>query len=130
DTTALTRALIIKGAKEEKLTRDETIELLMRKNYNLEEAEYIYDLEVGAAASPETPMEFRALVESYRRSQGLEYKDIPTEVLEASKKLSELRSALSQARARKAPETELSQLQADLAIAEVEVKQIKADYGL
>ncbi|GAI83463.1 unnamed protein product, partial [marine sediment metagenome] len=130
DTTALTRSLIIKGAKEEKLTREETIELLMRKNYSEWEAEYIYDIEVGAAASPETPMEFRQLVESYRRSQGLEFKDIPTEVLEASKKLSDLRLSLAQAIARKASQEELAELQADLELEEAQVRQIKADYGL
>ncbi|GAJ17474.1 unnamed protein product, partial [marine sediment metagenome] len=80
ETTALTRSLIIKGAKEGKLSPEETIDLLMLKNYDRWEAEYIYDIEVGAASSPETPMEFRQLVESYRHAVGLEFKDIPTEV--------------------------------------------------
>ncbi|GAI73420.1 unnamed protein product [marine sediment metagenome] len=52
------------------------------------------------------------------------------EVMEADKKRSELRSALSEAISRKAPEDELSQLRADLEIAEIGVRQIKADYGL
>ncbi|GAJ15963.1 unnamed protein product, partial [marine sediment metagenome] len=99
-------------------------------NYSEWEAEYIYDIEVGAASTPETPMEFRQLVESYRRSQGLEFKDIPTEVLEASKTLSDLRLKLSQARSRKAPEDELSVIQSDLELAESKYSILKATYGL
>ncbi|MBA7574919.1 hypothetical protein ES708_16735 [subsurface metagenome] len=129
-TTALTRSLIIKGAKADKLTREETIDLLIRKNYSLEEAEYIYDIEVGAASSPETPMEFRQLVESYRHSQGLEFKDIPTEVLEADKTLSDLRLKLTEAIAKRTPEAELAQVQADIEIAQSKLRVLKADYGL
>ncbi|GAI73784.1 unnamed protein product, partial [marine sediment metagenome] len=128
DTTALTRSLIIKGAKEEKLTRDETIELLMLKNYNLWEAEYIYDIEVGAASSPETPMEFRQLVESYRHAVGLDFKEVPHELLKADRKRSDLRLRLSQARAKDAPE--VAQLQADLEIAEAAFRNMKAGFGL
>ncbi|MBA7618507.1 hypothetical protein ES703_25834 [subsurface metagenome] len=85
ETTKLTRSLIIKGAKENKLTKDETIELLIRKKYEPWEAEYIYEIEVEAAASPETPLEFRRLVESWRKSQGLEFKEIPLQLIEAEK---------------------------------------------
>ncbi|GAI95137.1 unnamed protein product, partial [marine sediment metagenome] len=130
ETTALTRSLIIKGAKEDKLTRLETIELLMLKNYNKWEAEYIYDIEVGAASSPETPMEFRQLVESYRHAVGLDFKEVPAELLEADKKRSELRLKLAQAGARKAPEDEIAKLQADLEIAEATFQNMKASYGL
>ncbi|GAI63353.1 unnamed protein product, partial [marine sediment metagenome] len=130
DTTALTRSLIIKGAKEEKLTHDETIELLMLKNYSRWEAEYIYDIEVAATSTPETPMEFRQLVESYRRSQGLEYKEIPTEVLEADRKRSELRLKLSQAESARASSDVIAQLQAELLLAEEHLKLLKVGYGL
>ncbi|GAI79670.1 unnamed protein product [marine sediment metagenome] len=130
ETTALTRALIIKGAKAvpPKLTRAETIELLMLKNYDKWEAEYIYDIEVTGAASPETPMEFRQMVESYRHAVGLEFKEVPPELLEADKKRSDLRLKLADARLRKAPE--VAQLQADLEIAEVAFQNMKTGYGL
>ncbi|GAI96262.1 unnamed protein product, partial [marine sediment metagenome] len=130
ETTALTRSLIIKGAKAEKLTREETIELLMLKNYDKWEAEYIFDIEVTGAASPETPMEFRQLVESYRHAVGLDFKEVPPELLEADRKRSDLRIKLADARSRKAPEDEISQLQAELEIAEVTFKNMKAGYGL
>ncbi|MBA7570810.1 hypothetical protein ES708_12563 [subsurface metagenome] len=130
ETTALTRALIIKGAKAEKLNREETIELLMLKNYDKWEAEYIYDIEVTGAASPETPMEFRQLVESYRHAVGLDFKEVPPELLEVDRKRSELRSALALAISRPAPEDEIAQLRADLEIAEVTVNNLKAGYGL
>ena len=102
----------------------------MRKNYALWEAEYIYDIEVAAATSPETPMEFRKLVESYRRSQGLEFKEIPNEVLEADRKRSELRLKLSQAIAKHIPEEELSQVRADIEVAQSRFLALKATYGL
>ncbi|GAI60680.1 unnamed protein product, partial [marine sediment metagenome] len=126
ETTALTRSLIIRGAKEEKLTRDETIELLMLKNYNLWEAEYIYDIEVGAASSPETPMEYRQLVESYRHAVGLDFKEVPPELLEADRKRSDLRIKLADARSRAAPE--VPELEAALEIAEVTFQNMKAGY--
>ncbi|MBA7590703.1 hypothetical protein ES708_32832 [subsurface metagenome] len=130
DTTALTRSLIIKGAKAvpPKLTREETIELLMLKNYDKWEAEYIYDIEVTGAASPETPMEFRQMVESYRHAVGLDFKEVPPELLEADRKRLDLRLRLSQARAKKAPE--VAQLEADLAIAETTFQNMKTGYGL
>lgn len=130
ETTALTRSLIIKGAKEDKLTREETIELLMRKNYTLWEAEYIYDIEVGAAASPETPTEFRQLIESYRKATGQEFKEVPPELLAADKKRSDLRLRLAQARSKKAPEDEVAQLEANLEITEIELRGLKASYSL
>jgi hypothetical protein len=130
ETTALTRSLIIKGAKTEKLTREETIELLMLKNYDKWEAEYIFDIEVTGASSPETPMEFRQLVESYRHAVGLDFKEVPPELLDADRKRSNLQLELSQARARGAPEEELAQLQADLEIAEATFQNMKTGYGL
>jgi len=130
ETTALTRSLIIKGAKEDKLSPEETIELLMLKNYSRWEAEYIYDIEVGAASSPETPMEFRQLVESYRHAVGLEFKKPSSIILEADRKRSDLRIKLAGARSRKAPEDEIAKLQADLEIAEVTFQNMKAAEGL
>ncbi|MBA7575779.1 hypothetical protein ES708_17615 [subsurface metagenome] len=130
DTTALTRSLIIRGAKADppKLTRAETIELLMLKNYDKWEAEYIYDIEVTGAASPETPTEFRQLVESYRHAVGLDFKEVPPELLAADRKRSELRLKLAQARSKDAPE--VAQLEAELEIAEVTFQNMKTGYGL
>ncbi|MBA7591526.1 hypothetical protein ES708_33685 [subsurface metagenome] len=130
ETTALTRSLIIKGAKADppKLSRTETIELLMLKNYDKWEAEYIYDIEVAGTASPETPTEYRQLVESYRRATGQEFKEVPSELLDADRKRSELRLKLAQARSEDAPE--VAQLQADLEIAEVTFNNLKAGFGL
>ena len=130
ETTALTRSLIIKGAKADppKLTREETIELLMLKNYDKWEAEYIYDIEVTGAASPETPMEYRQLVESYRHAVGLDFKEVPPELLEADRNRSNFRLKLADARSREAPE--VPQLEAELEIAEVTFQNMKTGYGL
>ncbi|GAI58898.1 unnamed protein product, partial [marine sediment metagenome] len=125
ETTALTRSLIIKGAKEDKLTYEQTIELLMRKNYDRWEAEYIYDIEVGAASSPETPLEFRKLVESYRKSQGLDYKEIPPEVIEAERVLTDLETRHKALEAAKAPQEDIDRIQADIAVARAMFESLK-----
>ncbi|GAI75017.1 unnamed protein product, partial [marine sediment metagenome] len=61
---------------------------------------------------------------------GLDFKEVPAELLEADKKRSELRLKLAQAGARKAPEDEIAKLQADLEIAEATFQNMKASYGL
>lgn len=130
DTTKLTRSLIIKGAKEGKLSKTETIELLTRKNYAQWEAEYIYDVEVEGTLSPETPMEFKKLVESYRKSQGLDYIEIPAEVLVAERTLSELALKRSQAITDKEPQSVIDELQADIEVAKVKLSELKVLHRL
>ncbi|GAI90438.1 unnamed protein product, partial [marine sediment metagenome] len=110
ETSRLTRTLIIKGAKLGQLTRDETIALLIRKNYSPEEAEYIYAIEVEAAASPETPLEYRQLVESYRKSQGMSYEEIPQDILDADRALLDAIKALRKAEEAGASQDEIDTL--------------------
>ncbi len=130
ETTKLTRALIIKGAKEQRLTKEQTIDLLIRKNYEVWEAEYIYEIEVEAAASPETPLEFRQLVESYRKSQGLDYVVIPPELLEVEKTLWGVETRLKEARATSAAQEDIDQLQAEAAILKTKFDDMAALHPL
>jgi len=127
ETTALTRALIIKGAKEGKLTKEQTIDLLIRKNYDEWEAEYIYAVEVEAAASPETYLEFKQLVESYRRSQGMSTVEIPREVIELEKRLLGIEKRLKEAKAKGEREAKINEL--EVARAELAVKYREALIG-
>ncbi|GAI06311.1 unnamed protein product, partial [marine sediment metagenome] len=120
ETTKLTRSLIIKGAKENKLDRGQTLALLMRKNYEAWEAEYIYDIEVVGAASPESPLEFRQIVESYRRSQGLDYKEIPQDVIDAEKAFLSVSERLKAAYEKGLPQDEIDPLEVEKAEAGVD----------
>lgn len=98
DTRKLTRSLIIKGVKKEEITREEGIEMLMdHQNYAREEAEYVMDVEVAVEGSPETYLEYKMLVEEYKRSQGLPYKIPPPELLAAEKVLKGAEASLKEA---------------------------------
>ncbi len=73
-------------------------------------------------------MEYRQLVESYRHAVGLDFKEVPPELLEADRNRSNFRLKLADARSREAPE--VPQLEAELEIAEVTFQNMKTGYGL
>jgi len=110
----LTKTDITMAVKKGIMSRETGIDLLERLGYDREEAGYIIDARVAAAGSPETPLEFRELVESYRKSQGLDYKEVPAEVLEKEKELRDLNLRLKEAITQKAPQSELDQLEASI----------------
>lgn len=125
------KADIIEGVKKGLITSKEGHSMLLDIGFSPDAADFILEVRIEEPAfSPHLPMEFRQLVESYRRSQGLDFKEVPLELLEADRKRSELQSVLSQAISRKAPEDEIAQSEADLEIAEIELKGLKASYGL
>ncbi len=81
---ALTKSEIYKGVKKATLTRDEGIDLLMDLNYNLSQAEYLLDVNVGALeGSPETYDEFKDLTTKYKRAIGKEVALMPEELIKA-----------------------------------------------
>jgi len=114
----LTRALIMKGAKlfytsegQTGLNREEAILLLMRhQNYAEAEANYIFAVEEAGWGSPESPLDFRKIVEEGRKAMGEDYIEIPPEVLEAEKESRNLALRLSQAISREAPQEEIDEL--------------------
>ncbi|MBA7578410.1 hypothetical protein ES708_20272 [subsurface metagenome] len=89
----LTRALIMKGYKlgfetdyVKGITKEQCVELLMvQQNYDKPEAEYIVDVEEAGWGSPETPLEFKRLVNAQRKAMGEEVKEIPQEVIDAER---------------------------------------------
>ncbi|GAJ06248.1 unnamed protein product, partial [marine sediment metagenome] len=131
ETRALTRALIIKGVKKEVIDRNTGLELLMRhQNYAQAEAAFVLDVELGALGSPETPLEFRQLVEEYRASQGLEFKEIPQEVIEAEKALLSVQAQLTQAKSKGEEQEVIDQLEVELAEAQVRFDMLKVEHEL
>lgn len=131
ETRALTRALIIKGVKKEVIDRNVGLELLMRhQNYAFAEATFVLDVELGALGSPETPLEFRQLVEEYRASQGLEFKEIPQEVIEAEKALIAVSMRLKQARETAEAQEVIDQLEVEVAEVQVRFDILKAQHEL
>jgi len=111
----LTRSLIIKGLKRKVIDREEAIKLLMRhQNYARPEAEFIVAVEVGMEGSPETPLEFRKLVEEYRRAMELEYAEIPDELIELEKEILRKEEELRRLKEEAKEDTEIARLEAEL----------------
>ncbi|GAJ19546.1 unnamed protein product, partial [marine sediment metagenome] len=112
----LTRALIIRGFKLEQISRGECVNLLMeQQNYDKPEAEYIIAVEEAGWGSPETPLEFKRLVDAQRRAMGEEVKEIPQEVVDAEKAFVSISARLKQAYARAAKQAELDNLEVEKA---------------
>lgn len=127
----LTRALIIKGMKADKLDADETIALLMEhQNYDYLEAKYIVDVEIATMGSPESYLEFKKLVDEGKRAIGEEVKEIPAEVLEAGKTLAGLEASLKEKTKQKASQKVLNELKAEIALAKVRYEDLKALHEL
>ena len=109
----LTKTDIVKGVKEEVITRDQGLELLMDLGYDEDEADFILASRIVAeAGSPETYEEFKDLTQKYRRAVGREAKAMPEELKQAGAKVVELT-------------TEVESLQR--AIADEEAKLVKEE---
>jgi len=99
ETKKLNESVIIKAFKDEKIGRDECIDLLMRdRNYSYEDAEFVVDVKVASLGSPETYLEFKQIIEKHRKGRGLEAKIPPTELIEAEKDYKEAKRAEAEAR--------------------------------
>jgi hypothetical protein len=126
----LTKSEIIKGVKKGILDIETAKEMLMRLGYDEFEAEYIIVVNIEVESSPETPLEFRKLVENWRKAMGLEHKEIPKEVLEAERKYLELKKRLDEAIKRKERENIIAELNSKLADAEYRYFQLLRAYRL
>lgn len=111
-TRQLTRALIIKGAKKLDLEEEETIQRLRDIGYGLKEAQFIYKVEVLESASPETPLEYKAITDSYRRAIGVGVHETTEAALQAEKAWVEAKLRLKEAREKGEPQAELLTLEA------------------
>jgi len=116
----LTKAEIVKGVKKEIIPWELGADLLQDMGYDEAEADYILDINIAAAGSPETPLDFRALVEKYKRSQGIVALEIPPELLLADKRLLRLVTDLKTARDADATQERIDEL--TVAIAEAKTK--------
>jgi len=112
ETKKLTRALIIKGAKKGLIDESETIDRLMELNYAEKEAEYIYLVEVTESASPETPLEFKALTDAYRRAIGVGIHETTEAAIVAERAYLDAFNRLRKARDEGAPQADILTLEA------------------
>ncbi len=111
-TKQLTRALIIKGAKLEQIDKEQTLALLKGLNYGDFEAEFIYSIEVEAAASPEKPSDYIDMVNKYRRSVGMGVHELTEAAIEAEREWLQAKKRLTAAHAAGETEAEIRNLEA------------------
>jgi hypothetical protein len=84
----LTKTEIYKGVKQDVITVDEGVELLMDLDYSRDQAEYLLAINVEAlAGSPETFEQFKSLTDKYRRSTKMEPVPVPEELKAAADEL-------------------------------------------
>ncbi|GAI59010.1 unnamed protein product, partial [marine sediment metagenome] len=127
----LTRALIMKGYKLEQLSKEECVTLLMtQQNYDRPEAEYIVAVEEAGWGSPETPLEFRRLVDTQRKAMGEEVEEIPEEVIDAERAFLSVDRRLKEAYGRKAPQSEIDSLEVEKAEAAAKYRELLLLHGL
>jgi len=106
----LTKTEILKGLKLGKLSQAQATALLERLGYDRAEASFIVEITMATEGSPETPLDFRALVERYREAAAMEAKPIPKDVLEAEREFYDADRQLREAIERRRPQDELDRL--------------------
>jgi len=106
----LTKSEIYRLVKKDIITWDQGLTFLTGMGYDSTEADYILQVNVGATSSPETYLEMKRIVESYKRSQGMEAKEVPQEVIEAEKLVIRLTKELDEAIATEASQDTIDRL--------------------
>lgn len=126
----LTKAEIIKGVKKDKITVAQAIDLLIDWGLDEDEAAYVVDINVEAEGSPETYLDYKKLVQSYRRSQGMTTKEIPDVVVAAEKALKEIERKRSKAIEERASQSAIDRLEVERAEAAVKYRELLKFYKL
>ena len=126
----LTKSEIIKGVKKGKLTKEDAVELLMGLGYEKWEAEFLIEIHVESEGSPESYLEFRRLVEMYRRAMDMEHKEIPPELVKLEKRMNELRKEIEKAIAERKPDSYIERLNREMADLEYRYVQLLKAHGL
>jgi len=121
----LTKAEIIKGAKNNVLTPREAAELLQGIGYDENEAYYILAInKVVSAGDPEGYWDMRRVTESYKKARGEKAVDIPDELIMLEKQQKQLKAQLDEARKHPENEQEIADLALKLGGIETQMKQI------
>jgi hypothetical protein len=107
----LTKSEIIKGVKSGIIGYDFGVQALQDMGYDEFEAEYIMLINIESQGSPEGPAGIRQIVESYRRSVGMQSNPVDAAVVETEKNFKSADRALIDAEGRNARDSELQDLQ-------------------
>ena len=134
----LTKSDILSGLGKGIIGPETAINWLTQIGYSEEEATYLVMTKLGIStvgsppvspegANPRNKWEIEAKVQELRKAQGLPYKLVPAELIEAEHKYEKKKLEIEQAKAKGVSEDDLAPLYSELALLENEYfKQIKA----
>ena len=122
----LTEATILKGYKQEQLTRGATLEMLEGLGYSQAEADLVIQIKVEAAASPETEADYFEIVQAFRRANGQKAATLSPELRELSRRLFDLEAEERKAIAKPATDKQIAKIGARVLIARAEYNEAKA----
>jgi len=107
----LTKAEIIKGAKNNVFTFAQAVEMLMGIGYDSDESQYLLILnKVVQAGDPESYLEMKQVVEAYKKARGLKSMEITKEMLDLEKQIKDVRTELDKERKLGVNETKIGEL--------------------
>lgn len=121
----LTKAEILKGAKNNVLTVNQASNLLQDIGYDQSEAYYLLAInKVVEAGDPEGYWDMRRVTENYKKARGELYIDIPDELIMLEKQQKQYKTQLNEANKHPEKEQEISDLTQKLGGIESAMKQI------
>lgn len=121
----LTKAEILKGAKNNILTPAQASSLLQDLGYDENEAMYILAInKVVAASDPEGYWDMRRVTENYKRARGEKYIDIPDELIMLEKQQKTLKAQLDEAKKHPENEQAIADLTLKLGTVETTMKNL------
>lgn len=127
----LTKAEILKGAKNNILTINQSASLLQDIGYDQNEAYYLLAInKVVAAGDPEGYWDMRRVTENYKKAMGEKAIEIPDELIMLEKEQRLLKGKLEEAKKNIADEVTISDLILKLGAVETQMKTIIASREL
>ena len=110
----LTKAEIYRGIKQGVIDTSFGTELLEQMGYDPQEAAYLIYTNTEGTSSPETPLEFQAFVNKFKKATGKEVVEIPESLLSAEKQYIQARHAVDKAREESVGPPTLSSLETEM----------------
>ncbi len=127
----LSKAEILKGAKNNVFTPAEATELLMDIGYDEAEAQYLLAInKIVAINDPRNYYHMKQATQEYRKSQGLKYVQIPNDLIDAQDAFRSANKRLKEARDNNASAEEIGKLLVETANAEARMNTIKSKLNL
>lgn len=123
----LTKAEILKGAKNNVFTPAQSVELLQGLGYDANEAQYLLAInKIISIGDPKNYWHARQAIELYKKSQGLESVDIPNELVELEEDRKAKTEQLREAKVKPNNDIEIGKLLGHVATVEGQIATIKS----